>query len=298
MRFISPMVIATCMLQALAASANTEEQSAQRQCSVVNGVIECSSKLSHQPDLSVEQLGKSVVKKTRQKHGPLLGYGSPGYRDSQSRFTAIIVDKNGRESRREVRLKYLENTPDGNKRLLIFDKPLDLKRHAMLTLSHPEGDDEHWEYNPENQQVKRILSNNSAIPFSGSEFNFEDLSSQDLAKYEYRFERKATFEGALCSVVNRFPKDKRSDYQRLETWIDTQTYLIHKIDYYDRDGKLFKTLTARNYELFNDKHWRAKQVNIYNHQSGKSTQLLWSDYQFNTGLVDKDFSLTSLRNVN
>jgi outer membrane lipoprotein-sorting protein len=286
------------MLQSFAASANTDAQTVQRQCSVVNGVIECNSRLEQQQAQSVEQQGQSLVSQTEQQHGPLLGYGSPGYRDSQSRFTAITVDEKGNESRREVRLKYLENTPDGNKRLLIFDKPLDLKRHAMLTLSHPEGDDEHWLYNPDNQQVKRILSNNTSTPFSGSEFNFEDLSSQDLAKYEYRFERKATFDGALCSVVNRFPKDNRSGYQRLETWIDTQTYLIRKIDYYDRDGELYKTLTASNYELFDDKYWRAKEVNIRNHQSGKSTQLLWSDYQFDTGLADKDFSLASLRNVN
>ena len=114
----------------------------------------------------------------------------------------------------------------------------------MLTLSHTQADDEHWAYNHKNQQVKRILSNNISTHFSGSEFNFEDLSSQGLAKYDYRFEREETFEGVLCSVINRFPKDNRSDYQRLETWIDTQTYLIRKIDYYGNDGELFKTLTA------------------------------------------------------
>jgi len=268
MRFIGPMIIATCMLQTLTVAASTDAQSMQRQCSVVNGVIECKGRLVEQ---SAEQLGQSVVSQTEQQHGPLLGYGSPGYRDSQSRFTAITVDSDGRQSRREVRLKYLENTPNGNKRLLIFDKPLDLKRHAMLTLSYPKADDEHWVYDPENQQVKRILSNNTSTPFSGSEFNFEDLSSQDLAKYDYRFERVDEFEGVLCSVVNRFPKDKRSGYERLETWVDSQTYLIRKIDYYDRKGNLFKTLTAADYQLYDDTYWRANRVSIRNHQSGKST---------------------------
>lgn len=294
MRFIKPMVIATCLLQSLQVFAATDNpHSVQRQCSVVNGVIECRSRL----DEAVER-GKTVYDQAEQQHGPLMGYGSPGYKDSQSRFTAITTDASGRESRREVRLKYLENDPDGNKRLLIFDKPLDLRRHALLTVSHPQGLDEHWAYDPENQQVKRLLSNNAATPFSGSEFNFEDLSSQDLEKYDYRFEREDQFEGSLCAVVNRFPKDKRSGYARLETWIDSQTYLIRKIDYYDRNEKLFKTLTAADYQLYNDKYWRAKSVNIHNHLSGKTTQLLWSDYQFNTGLADKDFTLTSLQNVN
>lgn len=294
MRFIGPMVIATCLLQSLAVSASTDAQTVQRQCSVVNGVIECVSQLK----ISPEERGQSLYNQTGSQHGPLLGYGSPGYKDSQSSFTAIITDANGHKNRREVRIKYLETAAEGNKRLLVFDKPLDLKRHALLTVSHPQKKDEHWAYNPDNQQVKRLKSNNAATPFSGSEFNFEDLSSQDLAKYDYRFERKDEFDDISSTVVSRFPKDKNSAYGRLETWIDAQTFLILKIDYYDREDKLLKTLTASDYELFADKYWRAKQINIKNHQSGKSTQLVWSNYQFDTGLTEKDFSLTSLRNVN
>jgi len=295
MRFIKPMVFATCLLQSLQVFASTDSsQGVQRQCSVVNGVIECVS----QVDISPEERGQSLYNQTGNQHGPLMGYGSPGYKDSQSRFTAIITDAKGRENRREVRIKYLETAAEGNKRLLVFDKPLDLKRHALLTVSHPQKQDEHWAYNPDNQQVKRLLSNNSATPFSGSEFNFEDLSSQDLAKYDYHFERKDELDDIPCTVVSRLPKDKNSAYGRLETWIDAQTFLILKIDYYDRGNELLKTLTASDYQLYADKHWRAKQINIKNHQSGKSTQLLWSNYQFDTGLSEKDFSLTSLRNVN
>ena len=294
MRFLGAMVIATCMLQSTQIAANTDNQAVQRQCSVVNGVIECVSNLN----ISPEERGQSLYNKSGDQHGPLLGYGSPGYKDSQSSFTAIITDAQGRENRREVRIKYLETAAQGNKRLLVFDKPLDLKRHALLTVSYPEKKDEHWAYNPNNQQVKRLLSNNAATPFSGSEFNFEDLSSQDLAKYDYRFERDDKLNDIPIRVVSRYPKDKNSAYERLETWIDAQTFLIQKIDYYDRSGKLLKTLTASDYQLFADKYWRAKQIKITNHQSGKSTQLLWSNYQFDTGLTEKDFSLTSLRNVN
>ena len=295
MRFIKPMIFTTCLLTALAVSANTEKANGiQRQCSVVNGVIECVSNIK----LSPEERGQSLYNEAGNQHGPLMGYGSPGYKDSQSRFTAIITDAQGRENRREVRIKYLETANAGNKRLLVFDKPRDLKRHALLTISHPEKEDEHWAYDPDKQQVKRLLSNNASTPFSGSEFNFEDLSSQDLAKYDYRFEREDRFNDIDCTVVSRYPKDENSAYDRLETWIDAQTFLILKIDYYDRDGELMKTLTASDYQLFADKYWRAKNINIENHQSGKSTQLLWSDYEFDTGLSEKDFSLVSLRNVN
>lgn len=294
MFFSRSMIIAACVLQASQLVAKTDNQSNQRQCSVINGVIECVSQLV----ISPEERGQSLYNHSGNQHGPLLGYGSPGYKDSQSRFTAIITDDQGREKHREVRVKYLETSASGNKRLLVFDKPLDLKRHALLTVSSPDKRDEHWAYNPDNEQVKRLLSNNAATPFSGSEFNFEDLSSQDLEKYEYRFERNDNLDGIPIRVVSRFPKDKNSAYERLETWIDAQTFLIQKIDYYDRKGKLLKTLTASDYQLYADKYWRANQIIIENHQTGKSTQMLWSNYQFDTGLTEKDFSLTSLRNVN
>ena len=295
MRWIKPLVLSSCLLPSLWVSADTDNAPPpQRYCKVVNGIIECKSLRG---DRAIEQ-GRALYQQTARQHGPLLGYGSPGYRDSQSRFTAIITDAEGRQSRRVVRLKYLETAPGNNRRLLIFEQPADLKRHALLTISHARRADEHWAYDPDTQQVKRLLSNNASTPFSGSEFNFEDLSSQDLAKYDYRFEREDLFDGQKCVVVNRFPRDKGSGYARLETWIDSQTYLIRKIDYFDRRGQLYKTLTASDYQLYDDKYWRANRISIRNHQTANSTLLLWSDYRFNTGLAARDFTLASLKNVN
>ena len=32
-----------------------------------------------------------------------------------------------------------------------------------------------------------------------------------------------------------------------------------------------------------------------NHQTGKSTRLIWSDYRFQTGLTERDFDRNSLK---
>ncbi|MCF7980554.1 MAG: outer membrane lipoprotein-sorting protein [Pseudomonadales bacterium] len=276
----------------------TAAESYQRKCEVLDGVVVCKSLADELANLPAAEKGQRLYRETDRRHGPLMGYGSPGYGDSQSKFIAVVRDPDGTQKTREIRLKYLENSPDGNKRLMVFDKPKDLKRYAMLTISHKDNADEQWVYDPENNQVKRILSNNAFTPFSGTDITFEDISSQDVTKYDYQYERDAQLEGADCYIVNRFPKDKYSGYQRLETWIDKNTYLIKKIDYYDRKGVLLKTLTMDNYQQFNDKYWRAGEMRMKNHQSGRSTQLVWSEYQFNTGLTEADFSLNSLKNVN
>ena len=44
-----------------------------------------------------------------------------------------------------------------------------------------------------------------------------------------------------------------------------------------------------------DQYWRADDLFMENHQTGKSTLLSWSQYEFRTGLSDRDFDRNSLR---
>jgi predicted class III extradiol MEMO1 family dioxygenase len=38
-------------------------------------------------------------------------------------------------------------------------------------------------------------------------------------------------------------------------------------------------------------------MDMENHQTGKSTTLVWRDYEFRTGLGDRDFDQSSIRRV-
>lgn len=72
-------------------------------------------------------------------------------------------------------------------------------------------------------------------------------------------------------------------------------YRPEKIVFYDRKDSLLKTLTYSGYQKYLDKFWRADKLDMINHQTGKSTLLTWSDYQFRTGLKDDDFNRNSLK---
>jgi hypothetical protein len=60
---------------------------------------------------------------------------------------------------------------------------------------------------------------------------------------------------------------------------------------------LLKTLVLSGYEQYLDQYWRPARMAMVNHQTGKSTDLLWSDYQFQTGLEDSDFNRASLARI-
>ena len=218
-----------------------------------------------------------------------------GFGDSIANMTMELRNKQGDSSTRHIRIKTLEVTGDGDKSMSIFDQPADVKGTAFLTFSHALKADEQWMFLPSIKRVKRINSKNKSGPFMGSEFAFEDISSQEIEKYTYKYLRDENLNGIDCFVIERIPTYKHSGYTRQISWVNKAEYRPEKTVFYDRKNSLLKTLTFSGYNKYLDQYWRAEKLLMKNHQNEKSTTLSWSNYQFKTGLKDKDFSRNSLK---
>ena len=218
-----------------------------------------------------------------------------GWEDHGARVTMILRNSHGEQSTRELRMQFLEG--EGDKSLIVFDKPMDLKGTALLTHTHGMEADDQWLFLPALKRVKRISSNNKAGPFMGSEFAYEDLSAQEVEKYTYRYLYDKMYAGLSCFVVERVPVDKDSGYSRQVVWIDRKEYRVQKVDYYDRKRALYKTLTIKGYRKYLDRYWRADESNMANHQTNKTTDLLWREVIFRQGLTKRDFDRNSLARV-
>ena len=213
-----------------------------------------------------------------------------GWGDSQSELTMILRNKKGQEVVREMHSKSLEVESDGDKRLTVFNTPLNVKGTVFLSYSHIVGNDDQWLFLPTLKRVKRIASKNKSGPFLGSEFAFEDLSSFEVEKNSYLHLRDENYNGMAVSVVEMYPVDKYSGYARLVAWVDNEHYRVHKIDFYDRRNTLLKTLTSKGFRLHKEKYWRADKQFMVNHRSGKSTDIEIKNLRFGTGLTDMDFN--------
>ena len=220
-----------------------------------------------------------------------------GFGDYTSDVKMILKNKHGQESTREIRSRTFEVDGDGDKSMTIFDKPRDVKGTALLSFTHKEGPDDQWLYLPALKRVKRIASDNKSGPFMGSEFAYEDISSQEVEKYTYKFLRDDTFNGMDVFVFERYPVDKKSGYTRQIVWMDKEYYKERKIEFYDRKNAPLKTLLFTDYNQYLDQYWRAHDMYMENHQTGKSTSLLQSNYQYRTGLKDRDFDKNSLKRI-
>lgn len=219
-----------------------------------------------------------------------------GFGDATAEMRMILKNRHGESSERQIRVKILEVPGDGDMSLSVFDTPKDVRGTAFLTHAHKEADDDQWLYLPALKRVKRISSQNKSGSFMGSEFSYEDIASQEIEKYTHTWLRDENYDGQDCFVSERTPRDSsHSGYTRQVVWLDKLEYRPLKIDYYDRKQALLKTLTFSSYRKYLDRFWRAGEMVMINHQSGKSTELIWTDYQFLTGLTENDFNKNSLQ---
>ncbi|MEN8143644.1 MAG: outer membrane lipoprotein-sorting protein [Gemmatimonadota bacterium] len=220
-----------------------------------------------------------------------------GFGDQTAVLTMVLRNQHGQESSREIRSRTLEVEGDGDKSLVIFDRPRDLEGTAFLSFSHSTGNDDQWLYLPAVKRVKRISTSNKSGPFMGSEFSYEDISSQEVEEYTYTYVGEETLNGVAVYVTEAVPVDKNSGYTKQIVWRDQEHLRPIKIEFFDRKQSLLKTLMYEGYQQYLGRYWRADTMKMVNHQTGKSTDLTWRDYEFATGLTDRDFDKNSLKRV-
>ncbi len=237
--------------------------------------------------LSPEEKGLEIAKEMNRR--------DDGFGDFTATLEMTLKNKQGEESVRVVRNRTLEVPEDGDKSLIIFENPKVVKGTAFLSFTHKVENDDQWLFLPALKRVKRISSSNKSGSFMGSEFAYEDITSQEVEKYSYRWLRDEDYEGKPAYVVELDPVDPKSGYTRQLVWYDQKEYIPLKVDYYDRKNDLLKTLRYEGYRQYAEKHWRADRMTMINHQTGKETLLNWKEYRFKTGLSDSDFNKNSLK---
>ena len=212
-----------------------------------------------------------------------------GFGDFSAELRMVIRGKEGDERTRELMIRTL-NHGDGEERTVVrFHAPRDLRRTALLSVTHTDGSSDQWLYLPALQRVNRIVGAGRTGSFMGSEFAYEDVGAMGVDQYTYRLVGTETLDGLLVWVVERRPKDSASQYLRQVVWYDQEQYRVLRIDYFDRRDALLKTLRLRGFRQYQTRFWRPDEMEMINHQTGASTILTWQKYVFGIGLTARDF---------
>ncbi len=222
-----------------------------------------------------------------------------GFGDSEVELEMVLRNAAGKESRRTLNIATFEIADEavGDKSLVVFDSPNDIKGTALLSHAHILDPDDQWLFLPALKRVKRISSANKSGPFVGSEFAFEDFTALELNKYDYNWLSAEELNGQTVDVIERTPRYENSGYTRQVSWIDRDVFQVRKVEFYDRRGDLLKTLILDDYRDYNGV-WRSHRMHMVNHQTGKSTDLVYGEYRFGVGFSEGEFvkgRLTRLR---
>ncbi len=220
-----------------------------------------------------------------------------GWRYFSADMEMILRNRAGKESRRRITNRQYEVDGDGDKSLSLFREPRDVAGTAMLTFAHGLEPDDQWLYLPAIKRVKRISTRNKSGPFMGSEIAYEDIGSPEVEKYSYRYLGDEPCGQYECYKLERYPQYKGSGYTRHISWVDKAEYRLIRIEFYDRKDALLKTMDFIGYNEYPGGYWRADRFEVTNHQTGKSTTLLWRNYDFETELHEKDFNHTALKRL-
>jgi hypothetical protein len=237
-----------------------------------------------------EAQGQAIVEElARRNHG---------YGDFIGDVEMDLEDATGGKSHRAFSVKILEHangSTDGDRSLIVFSSPADIKGTAVLSHPHSSAEDEQWLFLPASRRTKRVSANNRSGAFVGSEFTFEDLTAGDPRKFSWAVRGKDACGSVECVTLEAVPKDPASAYSKRVLRVDGDLR-VQSVAFFDKKGAKLKTLTYSDYQKLDGNFWRASAWTMKNTQSGKGTTLRFTRMKLKNALSGSDFTPEKLGN--
>ena len=179
--------------------------------------------------------------------------------------------------------------------LLRFLDPQDIAGTGLLSLDKADGANEQWLYLPELDRVRRIGGDRKGGRFVGSDLYYEDLQQRLPARDRHRLLGTETIAGVPCEVLESVPVEAAdSVYLKRVSWIDRQTLLAMRIDYFEHDA----ATPSKRWELLAKKliqrHWTVTDSRMTDLGTGHETRLIVDTAVYDRKLPAKLFTPQAL----
>ena len=223
--------------------------------------------------------------------------------DGKSKVTMVIADKQGRERNREfIILRKNGAAQDADQKYFVyFLAPADVRKMVFMVHKHtaPDTEDDRWLYLPNLDLVKRIAASDKRTSFVGSDFLYEDVSGRALDEDTHVLTETTD----RFYVVKNTPKDAESvEFAYYTVYIDKKTFMPMKMEYYDQNGMLYRTIesvTVEDIKAQSDgvevSYPTVTESVVKDLKTGSTTTMTFSDIQYNLGLKDELFTERYLR---
>lgn len=215
----------------------------------------------------------------------------------QAQVSMVLTNKKGRTREREFWMLRRDIADMGDQRYYTyFIKPADVSRTAFLVHKNAQGNDDRWLYVPSLDLVKRIAADDRRSSFVGSDFTYEDVSGRLPFLDNHEILAADTALGRQATKVKSTPKDAgTAEYQYRITWIDNETRLPLREDYFDKNNAVVRRFTIDKIETIEGIP-TASQRTIHDLDKGSSTTISFTNITYKTEMKPDDFNERLLKN--
>jgi outer membrane lipoprotein-sorting protein len=216
--------------------------------------------------------------------------------DGRAKVDMTITDSQGRERTRQfiILRKDGDDSLDSDQKFYVyFRRPADVNGTAFLVWKRAGADDDRWLYLPALDLVKRIAASDERTSFVGSHFYYEDVSGRNPDEDHHVLEEGT----ADYYVLKSTPKNpSQVEFGFYRTWIHRASFIPIRTEYYDADGKSYRTYEALEVQTI-DGFTTVTSSRMSDTNVGGQTTIEYTAVKFNVGLPDDLFSERYLRNA-
>ena len=218
-----------------------------------------------------------------------------GFNNARADVKLTLVSKRNTKRERIIRVDSLD-TKAGKRTMVRFLKPADVAGTSFLSVEHADRADDQYLYLPSLDKSKRISGGQKNQRFMGTELTYADMESRDLKEGTVTRLEDEDLGGNSVFVLEATPQagDKDSQYSRTKSWIHKVSYVPLKVEFYDRKGRLLKTLKVRKLDK-QEGRWIARETLIQNEQTKAKTEMSIGKIAFDVKLDPGMFTERALR---
>jgi outer membrane lipoprotein-sorting protein len=220
---------------------------------------------------------------------------------SEAVIKMTVLGEGGQAREREISMATkLYDGGKTEKRIYRFLSPADVQGTGILVYDYETKPDDVWIYLPALRKTRRVVTNQRAQSFMGSEFSYGDLNIPSLDDFNYTLVKEEASGGEPCYVIDLVPKSKEiaeaEGYSKKTYWVSKAKMAVVRGLYYDKDGKLLKELIAQDIKLLDpkNKRYRAMHMEMINKQNGRKSVFETKKVAFSPNTKDDYFTTAYL----
>ncbi|MCX6254183.1 MAG: outer membrane lipoprotein-sorting protein [Bacteroidia bacterium] len=207
-----------------------------------------------------------------------------------------ITEKSGASRLRTIFMTTKSYADGMEKRFIRFIEPADVRGTAMLVIDNKNTPDEMWIYLPALKKTRRIVSSEKGKSFMSSEFSNADMSSPTLSDFVNKHLNGSGSNNQWIIESMPVNEDKADEYgySKKISYISMDKYQILKMEFYNFDNELYKTVEIRSIYPLSEGRFIIKDMMANNILTNRRSEIILNNITEGLKVDDSFFSLQNL----